>query len=173
MCVLFYYSNVSRETLSILKIRNVSRETFRGDKMNEKYIDLALKEAYKSYKKGDVPVGAIIVKNNKIIAKAHNQKEKKQNCIKHAEIIAIEKACKKNKNWRLDDCEIYITMEPCVMCCGAILQSRINKIVYSIKNENYGGIDILKTKNKKIEIISRIKENESKKMVQEFFKKRR
>ena len=83
---------------------------------------LAMKEATKAYKNGDVPVGAVIVKNNKVIAKAHNMKEKNKSAIKHAEIIVIEKACKKVKNWHLNDCELYVTLEPCMMCCGAIIQ---------------------------------------------------
>ena len=137
--------------------------------MYEKYMKIALKQAKKALKYNEVPVGCIITKNNKIIAKAYNKKEKTKNVIKHAEIIAISKACKKLKNWRLDDCEIYITMEPCMMCSGAIEQSRIKKIIYGVKNENYGY-----TKNlKNIEIISQICEEECKKIVQMFFKKRR
>ena len=128
--------------------------------MNEYYIQIAIKEAKKAKKKKEVPVGAVIVKNNKIISKAHNKKEKLKNCTKHAEIIAISKAWKKLKNWRLDDCEIYITMEPCMMCCGAIEQSRIKKIVYGAKNENYGYTEKLKN----IEIISKVCEEECKKM---------
>ena len=137
--------------------------------MNELYMKMSIKEAKKALKKGEVPVGAVIVKNNKLISKAHNKREKAKNVIKHAEIIAISKACKKIKNWRLDDCEIYVTMEPCMMCSGAIEQSRIKKIIYGVKNENYGYTDNLK----KIEIISQVCEFECKKMIQEFFKKRR
>ena len=137
--------------------------------MNEYYMDIAIKEAKKALKIEEVPVGAVIVKNNKIISKAYNKKEKKNNVIKHAEMIAISKACKKLKNWRLEGCEIYITMEPCMMCSGAIEQSRIKKIVYGVKNENFGY-----TKNlKNIEIISQICEEECKNMIQTFFKKRR
>ena len=88
--------------------------------MYEKYMKIALKQAEKALKYNEVPVGCVIVKNNKIIAKAYNKKEKTKNVIQHAEIIAISKACKKIKNWRLDNCEIYITMEPCMMCSGAI-----------------------------------------------------
>ena len=98
------------------------------------FMSVAIREARKSYKIGDVPVGAVIVKNGVIIAKAHNIKEKKHNAIMHAEIIAIEKACKKLKRWRLNDCELYVTMEPCMMCTGAIVQSRIKKIYYSIND---------------------------------------
>lgn len=137
--------------------------------MNEKYMNIAIKEAKKALKYNEVPVGAVIVKDNKIISKAYNKKEKSQNVIKHAEIIAISKACKKLKNWRLDDCEIYITMEPCMMCCGAIEQSRIKKIVYGTKNENYGFTANLK----KIEIISQTCEEECTQMIQTFFQKRR
>ena len=137
--------------------------------MNEYYMKLAIKQAEKALKKDEVPVGAIIVKNNKIIARAFNKKEYKKDVTKHAEIIAISKACKKIKNWRLDDCEIYVTMEPCMMCSGAIEQSRIKKIVYGVKNENYGYTSNLK----KIEIISQVCEKECKKIIQTFFKKKR
>ena len=137
--------------------------------MNEYYMKLALQQAKKAYKYEEVPVGAVIVKNNKIIAKAYNKKEKTKNVAKHAEIIAISKACKKLKNWRLDDCEIYVTMEPCMMCCGAIEQSRIKKIIYGVKNENYGSTELLKN----VEIISQVCEKECRELVQSFFKKRR
>jgi tRNA(adenine34) deaminase len=137
--------------------------------MNEYYMKIAFKLAKKALKYNEVPVGAIIVKNNKIIAKAYNKKEKTHDVTKHAEIIAISKACRKLKNWRLENCEMYVTMEPCMMCSGAIEQSRLKKIVYGVKNENYGCIHNLKN----IEIISQVCENECKKLVQSFFKKRR
>lgn len=101
-------------------------------------MNLALKQALKAYKKQEVPIGAIVVKNGKIISKAYNKKENKQITTKHAEIIAIERACKKLKTWHLDGCEIYTTMEPCLMCYGAIEQSRISKIYYGLKNMNFG-----------------------------------
>ena len=137
--------------------------------MNEYYMNIAIKEAKKAYKSEEIPVGAVIVKNNKVIAKAYNKKEKTKNVTKHAEIIAISKACKKLKNWRLDDCEIYVTMEPCMMCGGAIEQSRIKKIIYGVKNDNYGSTKLLKN----VEIISQVCEKECKKIVQSFFQKRR
>ena len=137
--------------------------------MNEYYMNIAIKEAKKAYKYGEVPVGAVIVKNNKIISKAFNKKEKTKNVTKHAEIIAISKACKKLKNWRLENCIIYVTMEPCMMCSGAIEQSRIKKIICGIKNENYGSTDQLKN----VEIISQVCEEECRELVQSFFKKRR
>ena len=137
--------------------------------MYEKIMKIALKEAKKALKHGEVPIGAVIVKNNKIISKAYNKKEKTKNVINHAEILAISKACKKLKNWRLDNCEIYVTMEPCMMCSGAIEQSRIKKIIYGVKNKNYGFSNQLKN----VEIVSKICEEECKKIVQSFFQKRR
>ena len=93
-------------------------------------MDYALKEAKKAYNKMDVPVGCVIVYNGKIIAKGYNKREKEQNVIKHAEIEAIDKACKALKSWRLNDCTIYTTLFPCPMCASAIQQSRISKLVY-------------------------------------------
>ena len=133
--------------------------------MNEYYMNIAIKEAKKAYKYEEVPVGAVIIKDNKVIAKAFNKKEKTKNVIKHAEIIAISRACKKTQNWRLENCEIYVTMEPCMMCSGAIEQSRIKKIVYGVKNENYGFTNQLKN----IEIISQVCEKECRELVQSFF----
>ena len=94
----------------------------------EKFMNEALKEARKAYDKGEIPVGAVIVRDNKIIARGHNLKEKNQNAINHAEIIAIAKASKKIDNWRLIDCDMYVTVEPCIMCAGALLASRIRKV---------------------------------------------
>ena len=94
---------------------------FVGDNV-EKYMNLALKEAKKAYKKGEIPIGAVIVKHGKVIAKAHNLKEHHNLSTAHAEILVINKANKKVKNWRLNECELYVTVEPCMMCCGAIIQ---------------------------------------------------
>ena len=98
--------------------------------MEEKiyFMKEALKEAQKAYEKKEIPVGAVIVKDHKIIARAHNMKENKKMATGHAEILAIQKACKKLKAWRLTDCEIYVTLEPCAMCAGAIIQARIQKL---------------------------------------------
>jgi len=104
----------------------------------EYFMKEALKEAKKAYKKLEVPVGVVIVKDDKIIARAYNQKESKSSPIKHAEIIAIEKACKKLNNWRLNDCDMYITLEPCSMCAGAIINSRIRKIYIGAMEHNSG-----------------------------------
>ena len=106
----------------------------------EKFMKQALKEAKKAYEKLEVPVGAIIVKNGKIIARAHNQKETKFDTTKHAEILAIQKASKKLKSWRLIDCEMYVTLEPCTMCAGAIINSRIKKIYIGASDEKTGAV---------------------------------
>ena len=94
----------------------------------DKYLKEALKEAQKAYKKLEVPVGAVIVKEDKIMARAHNLRETKNNALAHAEIICINKACKKLGTWRLEDCKMYITLAPCQMCMGAIKQARINEV---------------------------------------------
>lgn len=145
-----------------------------GDNMNDIYMKIALKEAKKALKKNEVPIGAVIVKDNKIIAKAHNQKEKTKIVTKHAEIIAIEKACKKLKTWHLNDCILYTTVEPCLMCSGAIIQSRIDKVVYGTENKKFGKLNnIIKNDNIKIKIESGILKNDSIKLLQYFFNKKR
>ena len=95
----------------------------------QKFMREALKEAQKAFVQLEVPVGCVIVKDGKIIAKAHNLKETKQDTTKHAEILAIQKASKKLQSWRLLDCEMYVTLEPCSMCAGAIIQARIKKYI--------------------------------------------
>lgn len=96
----------------------------------EKFMRSAIKEALKAREKDEVPIGAVIVFGDKIIARGHNLTENSNIATRHAEIIAIEKACKKLKSWRLDGAEIYITLEPCAMCAGAIANARIKKVVF-------------------------------------------
>lgn len=110
------------------------------EKTKEYFMKEALKEAEKAYKKLEVPVGAIIVKDEKIIARAYNQKESKTDTTKHAEILAIQKASKKLKSWRLIDCEMYVTLEPCTMCAGAIIHSRIKKVYIGAMDEKTGAV---------------------------------
>ena len=100
-----------------------------------KYIAIALKEAKKSLKTDDVPIGAVIVENSKIISKGHNTREKTHLITRHAEINAIEKACKKKKTWHLDNCELYVTLEPCKMCMEVVKQSRIKKVICTAKQQ--------------------------------------
>ncbi len=163
--------------------------------MDEYYMGLALREARKAYKIGDTPIGCVIVydenkKNIKmynrvknllnregkvVLAKGYNKRNKLKNAIKHAEIIAIDKACKKVQDFRLEDCTMYVTLEPCPMCAGAILQSRIKKIVIatkSIKAGSFGSVINMLNENKfnhKIEIKYGICEEESRDLIRKFF----
>ena len=142
------------------------------------YMKYALKEAKKAYCRGEVPIGAVIVKKGKIIAKAHNLKELKHNAVCHAEILAINKACRKLKNWRLIDCTMYITMFPCPMCASAINQSRISKVVcgtipdyankemiYEILNDKKYGLNV--------DIVENVLNDECLELLQKFFGKKR
>ena len=104
--------------------------------MDLKYMDLAFVEAEKAFKLGEVPIGAVIVKNGKILAKTHKKKEKTKCSVHHAEILAILRASKKLRNWRLDDCDIYVTLEPCPMCASTIKQSRIRNVYSALSNKD-------------------------------------
>ncbi len=141
----------------------------------ELYMKEALKEAQKAYKELEIPVGCIIVKDGKIIARAHNQKEKKKDTTKHAEIIAIQKASKKLKAWRLENCEMYVTLEPCSMCAGALIQSRIKKVYIGTMDEKTGScgsvLNLLEDYkfNHHVECETGILEEECKKILKDFF----
>ncbi len=136
---------------------------------------IALEEAKKAYDQNEVPVGCIIVDENKeIIARGHNKVESNKNPLYHAEMIAINKAVKKKQDWRLIDCSLYTTSEPCTMCTGAIIQSRIKNIIYASKNPKFGNIESLNDINKvklnhKINVVSGVLEEQSKKMLIDFF----
>ena len=112
--------------------------------MNNEYMNVALSEAKKAYLENEVPVGAVIVKNGNIIAKTHNLKMSTNQIINHAEILAILEATDKINDWRLNDCEMYVTLEPCPMCAGAILQSRIKKIYIGAKSNIKSNEKIIK-----------------------------
>lgn len=139
----------------------------------------AIAQAKISLKKKEVPIGAIVVHNGKIIAKGHNMREKRKNALLHAEIIAINKACKKLKDWRLENCELYVTLEPCPMCAGAIANARIKKVVFAAKEKT--SCDNLCEKiltsnrlNHKCEIVQATEfEEKCSKMLTEFFKSKR
>ena len=106
--------------------------------MDTKFMEAALIEAKKAFDKGETPVGAVIVKDGKIISRAHNMRETKKNALMHAEITAIDKACKKLGGWRLCDCDIYVSLEPCPMCAGAIIQSRIDNVFFGAYDKKAG-----------------------------------
>lgn len=147
--------------------------------MENKFMKEALKEAQKAYDKLEVPVGCVIVKDGIIIARAHNQKETKLDTTKHAEILAIQKASKKLESWRLLDCEMYVTLEPCPMCAGAIINSRIKKVYIGTKDEKTGAcgskLNLLEdyTFNHKVEIETGIMKNECEEILKKFFKELR
>lgn len=105
-----------------------------------KFMKMAYKLALKAYKIGEVPIGAVIVKDGKVIAKAYNKRNFKRLATAHAEILAIEKACKKLNDWRLDDLEMYVTLEPCPMCAGAIVNSRIKKLYFGAYERKSGSV---------------------------------
>lgn len=138
--------------------------------MEEKYYNLLIDLAKKASKKNEVPVSAIIVKDNKIIAKSYNTRHRKKSVVNHAEILAIEKAAKKLKDWRLDNCDLYVTLKPCSMCESIIKQSRIKKVYYILDKPNE------KKEYNKTEFIKaniRTQEQEYSQYLQAFFKKRR
>lgn len=142
----------------------------------EHFMKEALKEAKKAYEKLEVPVGAVIVKDGKIIARAHNLKETKYDTTKHAEILAIQKASKKLKSWRLTDCEMYITLEPCSMCAGALINSRIKKIyIGTLDNKTGAAGSVLNlfddyTFNHKVEVEKGIMVEQCETILKDFFK---
>ena len=146
---------------------------------DEKFMKIALKEANKSFQLDEVPVGVVIVKDDKIIARGHNLRETKQDPTGHAEIIAIKKASKKLKSWRLIDCTIYVTLEPCSMCAGAIMWSRIKRVVYGAKDIKGGAIgssfNLFEQKgiNHKPEVTSGVLETEASRLLKDFFKTKR
>lgn len=147
--------------------------------MEEKFMKAALKEAKKAYDKLEVPVGAVIVKDKRIIARAHNLKETKNDTTKHAEILAIQKASKKLNSWRLIDCEMYVTLEPCSMCAGALINSRIKKVYIGASDQKTGAVgsvfNLLEdyTFNHKVEYEKGVMQEECENILKEFFKELR
>lgn len=145
----------------------------------EDYMRLALKEAYKAKEKDEVPVGAIIVLNDVVIAKAHNLREHKQLPTAHAEIVAIEKAAKKLGTWHLDECDLYVTLEPCMMCIGAINQARIKNVYYGTRDDKFGAVDsmlsykTIKGMNKHPKTEGGILQRQCAEILSEFFKEKR
>ena len=142
----------------------------------EQYMKEPIKEAIKAYQKEEVPVGAVIVKNGEIIARAHNLKETKNDTICHAEILAIQKASKKIKAWRLENCELYVTLEPCTMCAGAIINSRIKRVIIGASDPKTGACGSVLNLfedykfNHKPECEIGIMQEECEKLLKDFFK---
>ena len=145
----------------------------------ERFMKEALKEAKKAYDKLEVPVGCVIVKDGKIISRAHNLKETKKDTTKHAEILAIQKASKKLEAWRLLDCDMYVTLEPCSMCAGAIINSRIRNLYIGTMDKKTGAagsvLNLFEdfTFNHKVIVETGILQTQCEKILKDFFKELR
>ena len=147
-----------------------------GDNMINKFMQEAIAEAKKAYTLGEIPVGCVIVEENEIIARGHNTRELTNNPINHAEMVTITKASEFLKNWRLSDCDMYVTLEPCVMCAGGILNSRIKNLYFGAYDYKYGACvsnDNIFFTNKEISftnVYGGIMEEECKKILSDFFR---
>ncbi len=148
--------------------------------MDDKYfMKEALKEAEIAFAKDEVPIGAVIVKDDEIIARAHNLKELRQNPLAHAELLAIEKASNKLGTWRLQNCSIFVTLEPCPMCAGAIVQARMKRVIFAASDLKSGACGSLynlaqdERLNHSLEVKSGILANRSSKLLKDFFQKLR
>ena len=147
--------------------------------MEIKYLDKAIEYGNKAFQQNEVPVGAVIVKNNEIIGYGYNKKEKNNSVLEHAELIAIKKASKKLNNWRLNDCDIYVSLDPCPMCASAIKQARIKNVYSALSNSDENNFKIITEifKNDKVNpsvnFETNLKANEVKKILNSFFKNQR
>lgn len=145
--------------------------------MDDQYfMRLAMEEALKAFKNNEVPVGAIVVIDNRIIASSSNQRENLQDATAHAEIIAIREACRRINNWRLKDAILYVTKEPCIMCAGAILNARIKRLVYGCDDPKGGAVKSLyrllsdERLNHRVEVVGGVMEEECGRLLKDFFK---
>ena len=147
--------------------------------MEEKFMKQALIEARKAYGKDEVPIGAVIVKDGKVIARGHNTRQQTQNAANHAEMIAIQKACKKVGSWRLCDCDLYVTLEPCPMCAGACINSRLNAVYFGAYDAKAGCAGTLynlpedERFNHRLKVEGGILQQECVKILSDFFKQKR
>lgn len=159
-------------------MKEATLETFAigGVIMDEKYMRAAIREAKKAYEKEEVPIGAVIVKDGKVIARAHNLRESSKQACAHAEILAIQKACKKLDAWRLEDCDMYVTLEPCPMCAGAIINARIKNLYFGAMEPKSGAVGSklnLFTDykfNHSVNTVSDVLEDECVALLKDFFK---
>ena len=145
-----------------------------GDNMKRKYFDIVYEEANKAFNVGEIPVGCIIVKNNVVIARTHNRREKMNSVLGHAELLAIQDASKLLGNWRLSGCDVYISLDPCPMCAAALNQARVRGIYCGVTSTNNDEKDVVnKIISKKIKFISDLDEERSSALLKKFFKNRR
>lgn len=146
--------------------------------INERFMRLALKQAQVSYKKDEVPIGAIVVRNGEVIARAHNTRNASRNAVEHAELVAIERACKKLNDWRLTGCDLYVTLEPCVMCLGACYNARIANVYFGAYDLSGKGCVQLSemighTLNHELALHGGVLEKECSAILTEYFKSKR
>ena len=147
--------------------------------MDLKYMDMAIEEARKAFEEDEVPVGCVIVKNNQILALTHNRKEQMNSATKHAEILAIEEASSKLNNWRLDGCDVYITLEPCPMCASAVKQARVSHIFCGLSNSDFRNYEIVlkilesDKNNASVPVINDLAVEKVDKIMKDFFRNRR
>lgn len=140
---------------------------------------LAMDQAIVAQAKGEVPIGAVIVKDGSVIACGYNLRETEKNVLKHAEVIAIETACQKLQSWRLIGCDLYVTLEPCLMCAGALYQARINSVVMAALDPKAGALGSLysvhedQRLNHRFSVISGVMESESSTLLKNFFRAKR
>ena len=144
----------------------------------KKFMSMALSLAEKAAQNGDVPVGAVVVRNGEVIATAYNEREKGADATAHAEVLAIREACEVVGSWRLSDCELYVTLEPCPMCAGAIVNARIGRVYYGAKDSRVGAMGSVMDLRayplfSKPEVVGGICENECRDVLQAFFKDKR
>ncbi len=155
------------------------KEAKKQEKQLERYMKLALKEAKKAANIGDVPIGCVIVQNDRVIAKGYNRRNKENSVLAHAEIAAIKQACKKVGDWRLEDCTMYVTLEPCQMCAGAMVQARLGSVVIGAMNPKAGCagsvINLLQMDgfNHQVDVTRGIMEEECSQILTDFFTKLR
>lgn len=146
---------------------------------DEKWMALAIEQAKKAETLGEVPIGAIIVKNDEVVSAAHNLRETTQRAVTHAELLAIDEACQKLNTWRLTDCTLYVTLEPCAMCAGAIVQSRIDRVVFGAhdpKGGCAGSLMNLLTEerfNHRVDVVHGVRKQECSDLLKQFFRKLR
>ncbi|MCR1899949.1 tRNA adenosine(34) deaminase TadA [Irregularibacter muris] len=140
-----------------------------------KYMELAIKEAKKAFAKAEVPIGAVLVKNDEVIATAHNLKEINNDPTAHAEILVIQEGAQRLHTWRLEDCDLYVTVEPCAMCAGAIVQSRIRRLIIGAMEPKFGAagsiVNIVNHPkfNHRVEVFEGIMEEECSQLMKDFF----
>lgn len=167
------------DNLPEYKLRQIKYGKDVPHKPDEKFMYMALEEAKKAFEIGESPVGAVIVRRGEVISAAYNTRETERNALHHAEIKAIDSACKKLNGWRLWECELYVTLEPCIMCSGAIMQARIPNLYFGAFDEKGGcikscmDINLVKGLNHKIKYTGGILEGECSKLLKEFFQRQR